>query len=80
MKKNGLKQSIEIEEHVSILIEPFSEYLGHVCPSKGDTKTIFRSKIDLFHDQNISLTSIVGLGCDRTAVNTGQHNGVIRRF
>ena len=36
--------------------------------------------IYLFHDQNISLTGLVGLGCNVTAVNTGQHNGVIRQF
>ena len=42
--------------------------------------TIFRSIIDLFNDLKISLTGLVGLGCDGTAINTGQHNGVIQQF
>ena len=42
--------------------------------------TIFRSIIDLFHDKNIILTGLIGLGCDGTAVKTRQHNGVIRQF
>ena len=42
--------------------------------------TLFRSIIDLFHDKNIILTGLIGLGCDRTAVKTKQHNGVIRQF
>lgn len=69
-----------VEEHVCLLQEPGSVYLGHISPNSGSSANIFEAMCDLFSDNEISLDSIIAIGCDGTAVNTGKHAGIIRQF
>jgi len=68
----------EIEEHVTLVQEPESEYLGHVTPSSGKAKAITKSIKEFLAQQEIRTESIIAIGCDGTNVNTGRKEGVIR--
>ncbi|CAG9826869.1 unnamed protein product [Diabrotica balteata] len=65
------------EEHVSLIEEPNSVYLGHVTPSAGSAKSIGKAIIDFLISNNFCLDNLVAIGCDGTIVNTGHKNGVI---
>jgi hypothetical protein len=72
--------STGVEEHIVLIKEPGSEYLGHVTPTSGTSLNLFQS-IDTFLSKNsISTEQLVAIGCDGTNVNTGHQGGVIRRF
>jgi hypothetical protein len=66
------------EEHVSLIEEPGSRYLGHISPSAGSAMEIKRSIVEYFSANNISVDKFVAIGCDGTNVNTGRNKGVIR--
>lgn len=65
-------------EHISILAEPGSIYLGHVTPNRGTAKGILAAITTLLEDQGWNLDSIIWVGCDGTATNTGWRGGVIQ--
>lgn len=68
-----------VEEHISLIQEPGSLFLGHTVPSSGTSKGIFKSIMDFF--QNTSeLHDLVVIGCDGTVVNTGLKNGIIAQL
>jgi len=48
-----------------------------VTPSSGSAN-IFEAVCEFFSENNISTDSLVVIGCDGTAVNTGKHGGIIR--
>lgn len=74
---NILHRKTVTEEHISLISEPDSEYIGHLSIDSGKAVTIERSIVD-FLETNFELrTSLVAIGCDGTAVNTGHKNGVI---
>lgn len=66
------------EEHISLIDEPGSTYLGHTSPSDGSAVALQRSMMDCLSLNNISVDKLVAVACDGTNVNTGQHKGVIR--
>lgn len=65
------------EEHVSVIAEPNSQYVGHVTPSSGTAKAICDSIMELVND---NVDDIMCVGCDGTVVNTGRKGGVIERI
>jgi hypothetical protein len=68
-----------IEEHISIIKEPGSTYIGYAVPSHGTAKSLaFAIHETLTSHLNISLNDTVAIGCDGTVVNTGKYGGVIR--
>lgn len=67
-----------LEEHISILAEPGSIYLGHTTPSRGTAKGILTSITTLLEGQSWNLDNVICVGCDGTATNTGWKGGVIR--
>jgi len=69
-----------LEEHISILAEPGSIYLGHTTPSNGTAKETFTSLKTLLECQGWNLDSVICIGCDGTATNTGWKGGVIQYF
>ena len=69
-----------MEEHVCLLREPESVYLGHISPKSGSSASIFEAMHDFFFDSEISLSSLIAVGCDGTVVNTGKHGGIIRQL
>ena len=63
------------DEHISILSEPGSSCVDYCTPSSGSAKSIAESILD-----TVDCTNLVCIGSDSTNVNTGLHNGVIRRM
>lgn len=77
-KENSiLSRNIVVEEHVVLIQEPGSNYLGHVTPENGMAKTLASSILNYIDKAGISTSELVAIGCDGTVVNTGPHGGVI---
>lgn len=66
-----------MEEHISLVQEPNSEYLGHVTPDNGTSKSIHKAICTFFPDNDVDTSNIGATGCDGTNVNTGALDGVI---
>lgn len=66
------------EEHVSLIQEPDSIYLGHTTPVRGSADCIKQTILDFFETKNINVQNLAAVGCDGTAVNTGRKGGTIR--
>ena len=66
------------EEHISLVVEPGSEYLGHTTPKSGKSSDVSESIVDHLVQNNLTYDETVALGCDGTAVNTGWKGGVLR--
>lgn len=67
-----------LEEHISVLAEPGSIYLGHTTPSRGTAKEIVTSIVFLLENQGLNLDEVICVGCDGTATNTGWKGGIIQ--
>lgn len=76
-KGNKFCRATVSEEHISLIEEPASKYLGHVTPKSSSSLNISQSIIHFFQDKNINITNLVAIGCDGTVTNTGNKNGVI---
>lgn len=68
------------EEHISIIQEPDSNYVGHVTPAIGTARCVSSTVMDYFQSNDIDTSQVVAIGCDGTAVNTGQKGGIIRQI
>jgi len=78
--KEGLKfyRRSTTQEHISLIEEPESKYLGHISPSGSSAKLIKDSIVNFIATKNIDTQKFVAVGCDGTAVNTGIKGGAIR--
>lgn len=74
-----LSRKTIIEEHIVLVSEPGSVYLGHITPSSGSAQIITRSLLE-FLQKNLDVSEVQAIGCDGTAVNTGSRNGIIRQL
>lgn len=77
--KRGKKSypKIVLEEHICLVQEPNSEYLGHVTPDNGTSKSIHEAIFTFLQENEIDTSNIVAIGCDGTNVNTGALGGVV---
>jgi len=73
-----LHRKVVLEEHIVLLEEPGSKYLGHIAPISGNAKSIKSTMTDFFERNNMNLDNLTVIGCDGTAVNTGHKGGIIR--
>lgn len=64
-------QKFIVEEHVVLVEEPGSAYIGHVTPTSGSASNIVNAILDFLKNNDISTDSLVAIGCDGTATNTG---------
>lgn len=71
------KQSI-LEEHISLIMEPDSKFLGYIVPAFGTSKCIEQTITDFFLESEISMEHLLAVGCDGTNVNVGKYGGIIR--
>lgn len=80
MEKKGGKyhKQIIMEEHISLIKEPGSIYLGHITPTSGTSKAIVKEITDYFSKHEKSLSDLLAIGCDGTNVNVGKYGGIIR--
>ena len=74
----GYKSSKNLvsEEHICMLREPGSSYVGHVSPKTESSKHISEEILELLTSDSYS-SYLRAIGCDGTMVNTGTTNGVI---
>ncbi|KAH9638792.1 hypothetical protein HF086_002032 [Spodoptera exigua] len=78
--KGGKKYRLtSVEEHISIIKEPGSDYVGYAVPSHGTAKGLESAIFQTVTGQlNMSLEDTLAIGCDGTVTNTGKYGGVIR--
>lgn len=68
------------EDHLSLIQEPGSKYIGHVIPPSGKALDICNAIWEYTSQNEISLSELVCLGCDGCPTNTGKNGGVIRKL
>ncbi|XP_050527619.1 uncharacterized protein LOC126897791 [Daktulosphaira vitifoliae] len=73
-------RKIITEEHISLIQEPGSKYIGHTTPTSGSALEIKNSIIHFLETNNLSTSQIIAIGCDGTVTNTGFKTGVIRQI
>ncbi|GBM03055.1 hypothetical protein AVEN_14565-1 [Araneus ventricosus] len=64
------------EEHITIVQEPKSKYIGHVTVSNGEAITTVKVIIEFLKQNEQGLSNLTVIGC----VNTGVNQEVIRRL
>ena len=69
-----------VEEHITLIKEPQSEYIGHFAVSTGSSQSLFNGIIDYCASNELSSDDVAAIGCDGTAVNTGRKGGIIKRL
>ncbi|GBM38262.1 hypothetical protein AVEN_47352-1 [Araneus ventricosus] len=72
-------RNIMKEEHITIVQEPKSKYIGHITVSNGEAISIAKGIINFLNKMNRDCNLTV-IGCDGTDVNTGVNRRVIRRL
>ncbi|GBN12639.1 hypothetical protein AVEN_132284-1 [Araneus ventricosus] len=68
-----------VEEHLSIVREPCSQYFDHVTPTSGSAFRISKYIINCLMKKKVDAKNITTVVCDGTVVNTGQKSVFIRR-
>ena len=71
-------QKKRTEEHITLVSEPSSGYFGHYSVHSGSAEEICKGIFKYFRNKDINLDNLVAVGCDGTAVNTGEKGGVLR--
>ena len=74
------KRKTIVEEHVTLVQEPSSRYLGHGTPCDSKAIGLKDSIMNFLAEKMINIHGLQAIGCDGTAVNTGRHAVVIRRM
>ncbi len=65
------------EKHSSVISEPVAQYLDHIAPESGKAVVDLAGEIfDLLQTYN-SVDSLLAVGADGTATNTGNKGGVM---
>ena len=65
------------EEHISLIEELESQYLGHFTVKTGSAKSISDGLLNYLESKEIVTNRIIAVGCDGTAVNTEPKEGAI---
>ena len=66
------------EEHIVLIKQPDSQYLGHIKTSEGTSLSLTNNIEEFLNKNEIDTSTLVAIGCDDTNVNTGCCGGVIR--
>ena len=81
MEKSGERARRKtVEEHITVLSEPGSNYLGHFVPASGTANDIANGLFAFCAKKQLDVSLIDSIGCDGTFTNVGWKSGVIRRF
>lgn len=65
-----------IEEHITIVKEPQSEFLGYATPAKRTGVEIQKAIANFLCAEGYALNHLVAVCCDGIVVNTGFKSGV----
>lgn len=75
---NGKLRNINtIKEHITVVKEPNSIFIGYFSPNNGKGTTLANGIIDFLNEQTISINQLVAVNCDGTRTNTGKNNGAL---
>lgn len=78
-EKDGQKYRHNVlEEHISLIKEPDSKFLGYIIPSSGTSKCIEQAITKYLLEAGMSMEHLLAIGCDGTNVNVGKNGGIIR--
>lgn len=76
-KRKQLYWFIRTEDHIVLLTEPGSTYVGHTTPSSGTRNNITKSITDFLTDNDktkFDTLKLIVVRCDGTNINTGHNN------
>lgn len=81
-EKIGAKmyRRVRKEEHITLICEPDSQYIGHITPKTGTGKDIAESIFGCMNMMDFDMNEVVAIGCDGTVTNTGWKNGVVQNI
>lgn len=68
----------KIEEHITIVKEPNSKFVGFVTPVNGTSKEIQLAITNFLSTEGYDLNNLMSVNCDGAVVNTGYKTGVNR--
>lgn len=71
---------MEKQEHISLVQQPGSIYIGHITVEEGDSRTVSEELVGYFDKKSISLANVKVMSCDGCPVNTGHENGIVVRL
>jgi len=78
-EKDGQKYRQNVlEEHISLIKEPDSKFLGYIVPSSGTSECIGQAITKYILEAGMSMKYLLVVGCDGTNVNVGKNGGIIR--
>ena len=66
------------EEHISLLQEPDSKYIVYLTHESGTARVVTDAFIDFFQGNGNTTEDLIAVGCNSTAVKTGQHGAIIK--
>ena len=69
-------KSNEHEEHIAIVSDPGSKYIEYIAPDRGKARDICKEILGLLPETD-SIDSLLRIGCDDCATNTGKKGGVV---
>lgn len=81
--RQGRVVTEENVEHVVLVKEPGSRYIGHITPRDEEGKSVgaatytFMAITEYLRENDYSLDDIVAVSCNGTNTNTGNRNGII---
>lgn len=79
-KKNTILNKVRlctvVEEHITLVKEPGSKFIGFTTPIDGTGEEIQRSITNFMSEENYCMDHLVAINCDGAAVNTGYKKGV----
>lgn len=76
---NKFRKVTKNEEHISVLSEPGSVYVGHVVPQSSKANDVCNAVLELVSEKG-GFEDLVLIGCDGTIVNTGYKGGIIKKI
>lgn len=69
----------KLEEHISLIQEPGSQYFGHVSvKTSSKAADLANGLISFINERQVDMSKLNVIGCDGTNTNTGWKGGVIR--
>jgi len=74
--RQKVSQKTLLEEHITNVTEPKTNYFNHTMPKSGSRYDKSNSIVKSLKDRNVNTHNIQVVGCDGTNVNTGQMAGV----
>lgn len=75
--QNKVRMVKVMEEHVTLVKEPGSKFIGYTTPTRGSGQEIQNGITNFLAEQNYKIDHLVAISCDGTPTNTGRNNGVI---